>query len=380
MKLVFALMLVLFLAAAASATAQGGGAKYENFSIPGALTAPLSGSYALPGTLVQDLNDGGQVVGYYTANSSVPTRGFERNSNGKIALLDDPGAGTPISGGASTPAGTTPSAINISGVIVGSFATSVPVNEAFLLKPQGTFANFFAPAGSYYTQAFSINSAGTITGRTGILGPNYLGVTYGFILGPNGQTITFQSPSASTSGFLNGTTSLSINRSGDTTGYYYDANYIAHSYIRSADGTFTEFEVPGAGTNSYTGAWPIMIDDSGNVIGFYYDNAFTSHPYIRLADGSFTQITLPPGMNTQVFVNWVNRNGDFTGTYTDANGAFHTYVSLKNGHFLFFTDPEAGTSAMQGTVPVRINNAGQVAGYYIDANNVYHGFLWTIGD
>lgn len=380
MKHAFALMLVLFLATAASAGAQRSGAKYENFSVPGALTAPLPGSYALPGTLVQDLNDAGQVVGYYTADSSVPTRGFLRHANGKIALLDDPGAGTPISGGMSTPAGTTPSAINISGVIVGSFATPVPVTEAFLLKPQGTLVNFFTPAGSYLTQAFSINSAGTITGRTGLLGANYIGLTYGFILEPNGQTTTFQSPSASTTGFLNGTTSLSINRYGATTGYYYDGNYVAHSYIRAADGTFTEFEVPGAGTSSYTGAWPIMIDDSGTVIGFYYDSTFVSHSYIRLADGSFTQISLPPEMSTQVFVNWVNRRGDFTGTYTDANGAYHAYVKLRNGHYLFFTDPDAGTSAMQGTVPVRINNEGQIAGYYIDSDNVYHGFLWTVGD
>lgn len=378
MKHVFALTLVPFLAVPASTSAQG--AKYENFSIPGALTAPLAGSYALPGTFVQDLNDAGQVVGYYTANSSVPTRGFERSANGKIDLLDDPGAGTPVDGGASTAAGTTPDAINASGVIVGSFSTSVPVTEAFQLQPKGTFANFLAPDGSYYTQATSINSAGTITGRTGISGADYLGVTYGFILEPNGQTTTFQSPSASTTGFINGTTSISINGLGDTAGYYYDANYVAHSYIRSADGTFTEFEVPGAGTNLYTGAWPIMIDDSKTVIGFYYDNNFASHSYIRLADGSFTQITLPSGMNAQVFVNSVNRDGDFTGSYTDANGVFHTYVSLKNGHFLFFTDPDAGTSAMQGTVPVRINNKGQLAGYYIDANGVYHGFLWTFGN
>ena len=379
-SLIFAF--VLSLICLPGAPAQNSNGKFINFSIPGALTAPVAGFYQLPGTIVQDLNDSGQLIGYYTTESSASTRGFFRSSNGKFTLIDDPGAGTPVSGGPLTDAGTVPYAINNLGSIVGSFSTSVPVTEAFSLTLKGNFTNFFAPPNSYFTQAFAINSTGTITGRTGIFDQNtFLGLTYGLIMTPDGKTITFQSPSAFISGWgLNGTTSVAINRSGATAGYYYDASSIAHTYIRGTDGTFVEFEVPGAGTASYTGAWPIEIDDAGNVVGFYYDNNFSSHGYVRLANGTFTTISPPPGINSEMFVDWMNQKGDVAGTYTDANGTYHAFVRMKNGHFSLFSDPQAGTGAGQGTFPIRINNQGQVAGYYVDVNNVYHGYLWTLGD
>jgi len=37
--------------------------------------------------------------------------------------------------------------------------------------------------------------------------------------------------------------------------------------------------------------------------------------------------------------------------------------------------PGAGSAANQGTNPLGINNASEIVGYYLDANNVYHGFL-----
>lgn len=380
MKYSVALALVLSLAVQHNATAQNNSGKYTNFSIPGAMTAPVPGFYQLPGTIVEDLNDSGQIIGFYTSESSVSTRGFERSPSGKITLLDDPGAGTPVNGGALTYAGTTPYAINSHGIIVGSFATTDPVTEAFVLNPKGTFSNI-APAGSYFSQAFAINSSGVITGRTGIYDwTQYIGLTYGYVLTPDGKTVTFQSPSATQTGWLNGTTSVAINSAGVTTGYYYDSNYVAHSYIRAANGTFTEFEVPGAGTTSYTGAWPVEVDNGGDVIGYFYDSSFGYHSYFRLANGAFTEIAPPAGISGEMIADWVNQKGDVAGTYQDANGAAHAFVRLKNGHFAFFTDPDAGPGAGQGTFPIRINNEGQVAGYYIDVNNVFHGFTWTLGD
>ena len=40
-----------------------------------------------------------------------------------------------------------------------------------------------------------------------------------------------------------------------------------------------------------------------------------------------------------------------------------------------FDAPGAGGAAYSGTFGTGINDAGAVAGYYIDANSVYHGFL-----
>jgi hypothetical protein len=52
----------------------------------------------------------------------------------------------------------------------------------------------------------------------------------------------------------------------------------------------------------------------------------------------------------------------------------------QQGTFITFDAPGAGTGAGQGTYPVNINPAGVVAGWYIDANEVAHGFLRASDD
>jgi hypothetical protein len=43
-----------------------------------------------------------------------------------------------------------------------------------------------------------------------------------------------------------------------------------------------------------------------------------------------------------------------------------------------FNAPGAGTGAGQGTVAVNINDFGQAIGYFVDTNNVYHGFVRAV--
>jgi hypothetical protein len=45
------------------------------------------------------------------------------------------------------------------------------------------------------------------------------------------------------------------------------------------------------------------------------------------------------------------------------------------GTFVTFDVPGAGTGNNQGTVPASINPAGEITGYYVDANDLFHGFL-----
>lgn len=51
---------------------------------------------------------------------------------------------------------------------------------------------------------------------------------------------------------------------------------------------------------------------------------------------------------------------------------------LRLGHGLtgILDAPGADTGFIQGTLALAINPAGQVTGFYSDANSVYHGFLW----
>jgi probable HAF family extracellular repeat protein len=47
---------------------------------------------------------------------------------------------------------------------------------------------------------------------------------------------------------------------------------------------------------------------------------------------------------------------------------------LSNGTFTSLDFPQSIE-----TVPAGINDAGQIAGYYLDANNQQHGFIYSAG-
>jgi hypothetical protein len=63
------------------------------------------------------------------------------------------------------------------------------------------------------------------------------------------------------------------------------------------------------------------------------------------------------------------------GYYIDANNVYHGFVLDPDGSITTFEAPFAGTGAGQGTYPMTNNREGAISGYYVDANNVYHGFL-----
>ena len=73
----------------------------------------------------------------------------------------------------------------------------------------------------------------------------------------------------------------------------------------------------------------------------------------------------------------VNNFGAITGYYLDANNVFHGFVRSPEGKFTTFDSPGADTTpgSLNGTFPYSINDWGAITGYYIDANNVSHGFL-----
>jgi len=67
---------------------------------------------------------------------------------------------------------------------------------------------------------------------------------------PQPTIITFDAPGA-----VNGTEVAGINPAGVIAGSYVDANNALHGYLRAKDGTFTTYDVPGAGTGSGQGTF-----------------------------------------------------------------------------------------------------------------------------
>ena len=71
--------------------------------------------------------------------------------------------------------------------------------------------------------------------------------------------------------------------------------------------------------------------------------------------------------------------GVVAGNYIDANGVNHGFVRAPDGRFTFFDAPGAGTGAGQGTIPLTNNDRGEITGVYFDNNNVLHAFLRLAG-
>jgi hypothetical protein len=75
--------------------------------------------------------------------------------------------------------------------------------------------------------------------------------------------------------------------------------------------------------------------------------------------------------------------GAIAGAYIDANNVVHGFIRAPWGAFTTFDAPGAGTvpgvqgctESCQGTIPWGINPAGEITGQYMDANNVVHGFV-----
>jgi hypothetical protein len=75
--------------------------------------------------------------------------------------------------------------------------------------------------------------------------------TLGFGLSANANErktalITFDVPGAGTGAFQ-GTIGFAISPNGTITGWYLDSGSVYHGFVRTRDGTFTTFDVPGAG-------------------------------------------------------------------------------------------------------------------------------------
>jgi hypothetical protein len=101
-----------------------------------------------------------------------------------------------------------------------------------------------------------------------------------------GKITKFDAPSAG-AGFGQGTTSTGINLFGVITGNVTDDNYGTHGFVRTSDGTFTNFDVPGA--DPIVGCTcPGGINDLGAIVGYYIDTNGVGHGFLRARDGTFT--------------------------------------------------------------------------------------------
>jgi hypothetical protein len=331
-----------------------------------------SGSAGDEGTIVRAINSAGTMVGLYF-DSAKNAHAYMRTLGGTDTVIDPPGSIEAEATG-----------INTAGVITGAYADSAGVGHGFVLATDGTYTTFSAPgagnAKGQGTLPIGINAGGVVAGTY----KDSLGVSHGFVRTAKGTITQFDGPDAGTNAdegtfltilfFSNGPV---INTAGEIVGYVVDSGKNHHGFVRAANGTMTELNAPGAGTAANEGTVAMGINKAGTIAGYYQDANKNDHGFILATDGTYTDINVGTLNLTIVF--GINDGGVVTGTYGSeaANGA-EGFVRAANGTVADFIAPDAGDKGNgQGTYPLVVNDAGDVAGLVLDDNQTFAGFIRT---
>jgi hypothetical protein len=148
--------------------------------------------------------------------------------------------------------------------------------------------------------------------------------------------------------------------------------------------TITSFSAPGAGTGAGQGTGGFGINPQGTVVGSYLDDGNVFHGY-QCVSGCGTRSTFTtfnaPGAGTaanQGTITFaINVFGVVTGYFIDSNNVAHGFVTTAPfKHFTILNDPDAGKGSGQGTFAGNIKpEGGEIAGSYVDSSGVSHGFV-----
>jgi hypothetical protein len=373
---VITVTLAMSLGASASFAAQSNQPAIISFDAPGADTSVGQAN----GTFATAINDLGEITGYYVDSGEV-THGFVRSAAGKFKTFEAPGASTGGFGG-----GTVPSAINDLGTVTGYYIDASGVDHGFLLNAQGKFTTFDVPgAGGYGSIPMGINLGGEVVGYYS----DPSGVGHAFLRRADGTFATFSGPDAchaNSIAYCYGSAAFSINIFGESAGVFEDgsANLVVRGLVRNVDGKLTSFNAPGAGTGSSQGTGCLGCAPGlnlwGAVAGTFVDANNVSHGYLRSPQGQFTTFNVPgagtaAGQGTGCPADCGSGLNDFgviAGNYIDANYVFRVYARSAEGRFTLIDPPNAQLTSFNG-----LNDAGTVVGYYLDTSGVFHGYLTT---
>ena len=368
---------------------------------------PSAGTSAVEGTIVIGVNASGAMTGAYSDQAGV-AHGFVY-ANGTFTSFDalNESGLSPKSGWFQ---GTTGTGIDTAGDVVGAYADTNNATHGFLREAANpnTITVLDDPSAPTATSSrgtfpMAINDNGQIVGFYTTGSYDTASLYHGFLYSVASGTWTeIDEPNAGTGEYDNnnkeGTVPVAINASGVVTGYYSDSSGTNHGFIYSS-GNYTSFDAPGAFATGHSGlssgTVPTSIDTAGDVVGSYTDSTQVRHGFIRTASGTITVFDAPGATTTSqsgsiggtisgTMPIHIDPTGSYiTGIYTDSSGLGHGFVYYLpltgSGSFTTFTPPNMTTSTslpIQGVV-FSVNASGTVVGFYLDDNEVAHGFQYT---
>ena len=221
--------------------------------------APGAGTGAGQGTTAVSISTSGAIAGWYIDANDV-AHGFLRARGGTITTFDAPGAGTGAGQGtfglqASTRQERSRATTLMRAMWLMAFCALKTAHSRRSTLPARAQAQARVP------------SPGTSIRRGRSLGPTLTrtmcSTASSVLRAPSRRS---RLPGAGT-GRGQGTVTANVsglNPSGAITGNYFDASGVFHGYVREADGTFTTFEAPGAGTGAGQGTLGASINRVGD--------------------------------------------------------------------------------------------------------------------
>jgi hypothetical protein len=269
--------------------------------------------------------------------------------------------------------GTNANGINNNGATVGFTRSNNGTFQNLIRNPNGMFTTIVPndPA----AMAFGINSSNTVVGVNG-----------------QGQAIQVSSNGTVTTLFTSTFTTTSdafgINDKGTIVGQYTVADGLMPGFIKNGS-NFIRLDAP-SGPDIVNAQG---INNNGLVVGFYVGTDGQDHGFKANAEGALngqltgTAIadpTIPavPGEPGATFVFsqilGINDQGIAVGYYGDSTTSQHGFIyNTKTGQYTFLDDPseQFSNAGVEVTQITGVNNAGEITGFYSDANGVFHGFV-----
>ena len=195
------------------------------------------------------------------------------------------------------------------------------------------------------------------------------------------QIVTFDPPGAGTAAgqgtYVNG-----INSQGSVMGWFIDASYVNHGFVRAHDGTITVFDVPGAGTAAGQGTVAWGMNSRGDITGYYVDSRNANHGFLRTAGcgghatiATFDAPNAGSGSGQGTEGANINDSGTISGLFSDAGNTWHGYMRNRDGSFISFDIPGATPTGLYLGTFYGLTASGSFVGYYSDGDGVSHGWL-----
>ncbi len=318
--------------------------------------APHAGTLFNTGTSVVKINASGTIAGYYIDESGWKSHGFIRQPDGIFTEFDVPGLYS-----------VTVTSMNNNGDVVGTGGHASGTGswaQGFLRFANGKVILIMIP-GAVSTSPEAINDRGLVAG-------SYFDSTgdHGFVRDGSGNFTLFDDPEVVSGKEERGTFVTGIESDGTVAGYYTGKTGTGHGFVRDPFGNFTNFDAPDAGTGFLIGTFPLSINEAGEISGYYVDDHGGEQGFVRDAQGTLTEFG--PSASDYAAAFSTNISGKTVGNWGSRVGAGGGFVRDNAGGFTTFSAPMRNT----GTYPVDINDAGQIAGTWVDdGERADHGFV-----